>query len=183
MSPYRLLQEHVDRDQHYPWRVLVSCALLNRTTGTAAHKAAGELFGLWPDPVHWRFDFLAEKYDGTGSRQWQTVMDRCLGEVLQPLGLVNRRTELLHRMTADYLAGISPYDCRGAGRYACDALDVFCVGELLRDPADHYLKAYVEWRRYARAERIEWDEVGHIEWLAGRRGHAAVEPHGPTPGA
>lgn len=166
MSPHRLLQEQVTRDLHYPWRVIVSCALLNRTTGQQAHRAAGELFQCWPDPTHWGFDFFSEfrREDG-----WADAQEEYLRRILTPLGFVNRRTDLLHDMTVDYLAGIHPADCRGVGQYARDALALFCENRLDVTPDDGHLIPYVEWRRSMPDYYVEWDEAGYVRWLAGER--------------
>lgn len=157
VSPWNLLQEQVARDRHYPWRVTVSCALLNRTTGTAAHRAAGTLFMLWPSPdkfLYWVRRSETERL--------------VLRDVLQPLGLAGRREQLLERLTEDYLAGTDPAFCRGVGEYGRDAIEVFCKGNVFfaRELSDTYLARYVSWRVTTGAPAVEWDEVGYIQWLS-----------------
>lgn len=157
MSPHGLVQERVSRDRHFPWRVIVCCAMLNRTTKEQARPALSAFFAWYPSPeAHW-------KGSGRGAL--------ALISLLQPLGLVNRRRELLTRMTDDYLAGASPYECFGVGQYARDALDLFCAGkyggELAHRPSDHYLWSYERWRRHGGA-RIEWDEEGYLAFVAAK---------------
>src|SRR6185369_4151215 len=50
VSPLGLLQERVARDRHYPWRVLVVCALLNRTHRRQVRPMFEELFERAPTP-------------------------------------------------------------------------------------------------------------------------------------
>lgn len=151
MSPLGLVQERVSRDLHFPWRVLVCCALLNRTTKEQARPALSALFACWPGPE--RFDLFARPHQLCG--------------LLAPLGLVGRREALLRRMTGDYLSRLSPYECFGVGEYARDALDLFCAGKILGAPADKWLRPYSDWRR-AGGARIGWDEEAHLAWLLSR---------------
>ena len=149
MSPLGLVQERVSRSRHFPWRVLVCCALLNRTTKEQARPALSAFFAWWPTPEY--FALTGPTY-------------AALRNLLAPLGLVNRRRELLIRMTDDYLAGASPYECFGVGEYARDALDLFCAGEVFAGAADHYLAGYARWRMFG-GRRVEWDEEGYLEWV------------------
>lgn len=153
MSPHGLVQERVARDLHLPWRVLVCCAFMNRTTKEQARPALSAFFAWWLTPDHFAF---------TGP---ESVT---LRRVLFPLGLSNRREGLLVRMTEDYLGGVSPYECSGVGEYVRDALGLFCAGEVpTRRLSDHYLNAYCGWREEGGA-RIEWDEEGFLRWTVAR---------------
>lgn len=151
MSPLGLVQERVGRDRHFPWRVLVCCALLNQTSKEQVRPMLGAFFAWYDHP-----EVLSGEFE---------ISPRPLVRLLTPLGLVNRRTRLLVRLTDEYLSGESPYECFGAGRYARDALDLFCAGRADVEPGDHWLRPYRDWRR-AGGARIEWDERGYLEWVA-----------------
>ena len=114
-----LVQELVSRDLHYPWRVIVSCALLNRTTGNQVRQVVSEIFARCRNPG----DMLTAE----------------LTDLLRPLGLYNRRAALLRRLTQDYLDGVPPALCHGVGQYARDALMLFVDGRTDVDPSDHWL--------------------------------------------
>jgi methyl-CpG-binding domain protein 4 len=132
------VQERVDRDRHYPWRVLVCCALLNRTTGAQVRPMVGRLFALCPTPA-----------------ALLVCPDRHLLPLLVPLGLYNRRLALLRRLTLDWAEGKPPQQCHGVGQYALDAWALFVEGRTDVEPADHFLKPYLEWRKN-HGNKIEW---------------------------
>lgn len=78
-----------------------------------------------------------------------------LAVLLRPLGLQNRRAELLRRLSADYAAGKPPQDCHSVGRCAMDAWALFVEGRTDVEPSDHFLKPYLRWRK-RHGRRIEW---------------------------
>lgn len=148
MSPHRLLQEQVTRDLHYPWRVIVCCALLNQTQGEQVRPMLDELFIRCPQP--------------------ELMMTARLSDLLQPLGLQDRRERLLRRMTWDYTTGAQPGECFGVGQYGRDALllfvhDVRPVG--VRDP---WLQKWRGWRydHCIKGHPILWDRKEHAAWRA-----------------
>jgi methyl-CpG-binding domain protein 4 len=130
-----LVQERVARDRHYPWRVLVCCALLNRTGRSQVRPMFEALFGSCRTPA-----------DAAGAD---------LASLLKPLGLQNRRAETLRRLSADYAAGKPPQDCHGVGRYAMDAWAIFVEGRTDVRPSDHFLRPYLAWRK-KHGTGIEW---------------------------
>lgn len=138
VSPIGLVQERVERDCHYPWRVLVCCALLNRTTGAQVRAMFEAFFRACPTPAAL---LLAD--------------DGVLLPMLQPLGLYNRRLSLLRRLTRDYRDGKPPEECHGVGQYALDAWAIFVEGRTDLEPADHMLKPYLEWRK-ANGYNTQW---------------------------
>jgi hypothetical protein len=88
-----------------------------------------------------------------------------LADLLRPLGLQNRRATALRRLTWDYLTGKPPGACHGAGRYAQDALALFCEGRTdLDDVADHWLSSYLLDRIQRRAPAVQWDRAGQRAW-------------------
>jgi hypothetical protein len=148
VSPLGLVQERVSRDLHFPWRVLACCALLNQTSKEQVRPMLGAFFAWFPEPC------------GLAQGNHPAVML----SLLRPLGLVNRRCHLLARMSDDYLARKSPYECFGAGQYARDALDLFCAGRTDLEPGDHWLRPYRDWR-LAGGPRIRWDEADYLAWV------------------
>ncbi len=74
-----------------------------------------------------------------------------LQEMIQPLGLSERRSKALIRMSNDYLTKDwrnSPEVLYGIGKYASDAYKIFCVGDWRNvEPKDHALNDYHDWLR------------------------------------
>ncbi|XVF23258.1 hypothetical protein REPUB_Repub13aG0020900 [Reevesia pubescens] len=78
-----LLQED---HTHDPWRVLVICMLLNKTSGNQTRKVLSDLFTLCPDA--------------------KTATEVATGEiekVIETLGLQRKRAEMIQRMSQEYL--------------------------------------------------------------------------------
>ncbi|XVE91155.1 hypothetical protein DITRI_Ditri20bG0131900 [Diplodiscus trichospermus] len=78
-----LLQED---HAHDPWRVLVICMLLNKTSGKQTRKVLSDLFTLCPDA--------------------KTATEVTTGEiekVIETLGLQRKRAEMIKRMSEEYL--------------------------------------------------------------------------------
>lgn len=126
-SPYSLVQERVRGTSDYPWKVIVLCALMNRTHARQVRPIVRELFAMWPTP-----DEMARASAN-------------LEDLIRPLGFVNRRAKAIRRMSADYARGCSPYYCAGVGQFGKDALDVFVHGRTNVRPKDGFLEKYVEW--------------------------------------
>lgn len=126
VSPLALAQERVPRGEHYPWRVLVTCALLNQTQGEQVRPILGRLFARCPHPSD------------------MVVQD--LRSMLRPLGLQNRRAYVLRTLSLDCLAGSPPEACYGVGRYALDAYALFVDGRTDVEPEDRWLREYLDWR-------------------------------------
>ncbi|XP_061371917.1 methyl-CpG-binding domain protein 4-like protein [Gastrolobium bilobum] len=123
-----LLQEdHV----HDPWRVLVICMLLNRTTGRQVKKVLPKLFKLCPD-----------------ARSCTRVSNEVISEIIKSLGFRNKRALMLRRFSEEYLEERWTHvtQLHGVGKYAADAYAIFCTGKWDRvRPADHKLNEYWEW--------------------------------------
>lgn len=119
----RLLQEDFVDTPNGPWKVLVTCTCLNLTTWIQAESALLELFSRWPSP----FDFI-------GKMAWYSGD---LEQLLRPLGMVHRRTEVLRRMTLEFVRehlkhgeDYEKYDVGsmyGCGQYAVDAWTLFVL--------------------------------------------------------
>jgi len=126
-SPYGLLQEALYAD---PWRVLVACILLNKTSCTCARRVARELFLLAPN-AHTCLSLSEER----------------LTEVISPLGL-RKRASYIKRLSEAFVRDEwqSVRELAGCGKYAEDAYALFVSGQW-RDvqPQDKELRRYHEW--------------------------------------
>lgn len=130
VSPYGLLEEELYMD---PWKLLVACMLLNKTSAMQVRKVIWELFKLCPTPA---------KAISVGTAEIQAI--------IQPLGLFRKRALAIQRLSEDYLykEWSSPVELYGIGKYASDAYQIFCRGLWKSvDPEDKDLCRYVDWLR------------------------------------
>ncbi|XP_059624531.1 uncharacterized protein LOC132267380 isoform X2 [Cornus florida] len=129
-SPFGLLQED---HAHDPWRVIVICMLLNRTTGLQAGRVILELFTLCPNAK------IATK-----------VATKEIEKVICTLGLQKKRAVMIQRFSCEYLGESWTHitQLHGVGKYAADAYAIFCTGKWdgVR-PMDHMLTKYWEFLR------------------------------------
>ncbi|PSS31765.1 Methyl-CpG-binding domain protein 4-like protein [Actinidia chinensis var. chinensis] len=129
-SPFTLLQED---HAHDPWKVLVICMLLNRTTGMQAGRVISELFTLCPN-----------------AKTATDVSTAEIEEVIKTLGLYRKRAVMIQRLSREYLQDNWTYvtQLHGVGKYAADAYAIFCTGKWDRiKPTDHMLNKYWEFLR------------------------------------
>ena len=117
-----------------PWKMLVACVLLNRTSWRQAYPALDAILGRWPGP-------LALAAAGSD-----------LEAVLRPLGLFQRRAATLRALSArcvdigSWPTHLEPGDLPGVGRYAADSYNIF-VGRIPGVvPTDRWLLAYLDGR-------------------------------------
>ena len=116
-----------------PWKLLVACSTLNRTSWRQAYPALETIFDRWPGPG-----------DLAGADPAE------LEEVLRPLGLFRRRTVTLRRLSAAcadlpaWPAALWPGDLPGVGRYASDAYRIFVGRDGSVEPEDARLRGYLE---------------------------------------
>ena len=125
-SPYNLIQEKLWRD---PWKIFVACIFCNLTKRVDA------------EPYMWRF------FDAYPNAKLAAIADKeDVQRMIQPLGLSDRRSRALIRMSNDYIKlqwRDTPELLYGIGKYGSDAYRIFCLGEW-RDvsPKDHALNDY-----------------------------------------
>ncbi|KAL3503808.1 hypothetical protein ACH5RR_033649 [Cinchona calisaya] len=129
-SPFNLLQEDHAYD---PWRVLVICMLLNRTTGVQASRVINDLFTLCPN-----------------AQSATEIASEDIEKVIQPLGLQKKRAVMIQRFSMEYLGESWTHvtQLHGIGKYAADAYAIFCTGKWNRvRPTDHMLNKYWDFLR------------------------------------
>lgn len=133
-SPYSMVQERVRGTSHYPWKVIVLSALMNRTHARQVRPIVKALFLAWPTPTD-----LASASEA-------------LEVTIGPLGFAKTRAKGIRTMSADYARGVKPENCHGVGPFGRDALAVFVHGRTDVEPSDGFLARYVEWKRTGKAD-------------------------------
>jgi endonuclease III len=114
--------------------VVVTCVLLNQTTGTQVRPVLPELFRRWPTP------------------RAMAAAGPELEELIRPLGLWRRRAETLRKLGRAWprrlpdRAGL--LGLPGVGEYAADAVDLLVRRDLALEPADKELKRWARWERH-----------------------------------
>lgn len=124
-----LLQEVLVVQPDGPWRVLVGCCLLNKTSRKQADRVWPELFLRWPSPSAMASADAAD-----------------LEELLRPLGFGRVRAKRLVEMSSAYAAGSwsDVVQLPGVGKYASDSWKIFVEGDRSSvDPDDKELKRYL----------------------------------------
>ncbi|EFJ45791.1 hypothetical protein VOLCADRAFT_35340, partial [Volvox carteri f. nagariensis] len=127
-SPWGLIEEVLYDN---PWRLLVACILLNKTTGRQVRQVLGPLWRSYPTP-----------------EAMAAADPRVVEDILRPLGLQVRRAERLVRFSEEFLSRqwTCPTQLYGVGRYAADAYLIFCKGRWREvQPADKDLRRYRDW--------------------------------------
>lgn len=76
----------------------------------------------------------------SSARQW-------IFDVVHPLGLQERRTDIIVGMARHVARGAHPHDAPGVGAYARDSVDLFVFGTIPIGVFDKELSKYVLWRR------------------------------------
>uniref|UniRef100_A0A1J3FYG9 Methyl-CpG-binding domain protein 4 n=3 Tax=Noccaea caerulescens TaxID=107243 RepID=A0A1J3FYG9_NOCCA len=138
-SPCNLLQEDHWRD---PWRVLVICMLLNKTSGAQTRGVISAVFALCPD-----------------AKTATEVEEKEIETLIKPLGLQKKRAKMIQRLSHEYLQENWTHvtQLHGVGKYAADAYAIFCNGkwDCVR-PDDHMLNYYWDylWIRFKRYKCI-----------------------------
>lgn len=127
-SPYNLLQEIYHPDE---WKIFVCCMFLNQTTRAQVDRIRHEFFRRWP---HARLASHADQDE--------------MARLITPLGLSNRRSAAIIRMSKEFLSTDwnKPSDLHGLGKYADDSYEIFIKRNLtIRNPADKFLQKYMDW--------------------------------------
>jgi hypothetical protein len=125
-SEPRLLQLRYRDD---PWKLAVSCCLLNQTSRRQVDKVIGEIFGRWP---------TAESMANADPKEIEPV--------IRSLGFGNRRSEALVRMSQDKLKHKSFDQWFGVGKYAWDSYMMFVLNQ--RERIDVHDKELLRWQAW-----------------------------------
>ena len=130
-SPYNLLQESLDGDA---WKIFVCCIFCNLTKRKSSEPFFWQVLEKWPTP---------EDLANANSTE--------LENLIQPLGLSQRRSKALKQMSLGYNQldwKDDPTQLYGIGKYAHDAYRIFVLDEWNKvRPTDGALKNYVNWRK------------------------------------
>lgn len=134
-----LLQETYAKEPNGPWKVLVTCMTLNRTTWMQAEPALIEIFKRWPSPI-------------TMASMNQYERDQ-LRIIMQPLGFGEMRTRRVIHMSQQFVAMYGMLGDQwekyivkilpGIGDYGSHAWDLFVLKRPC-NPIDARLKWYAE---------------------------------------
>ena len=127
-SPYNLIQEILFHD---PWKLLVATIFLHKTSGKVAI------------PILWKFFDICPSSAIACKTSIKTIAD-----LLQPLGLSNKRAKILIKFSDEFLHKDwrYPIELYGIGKYGNDSYRIFCVNEWrLVKPRDHKLNLYHKW--------------------------------------
>ena len=114
--------------QDNAWKMLVCCILLNLTKRTQVDIIRDELFKLYPTP----------------NKMKNANVDR-LSNLLQPLGLYNKRARTLKRFSEGWTKGFKSVDeLYGIGQYAKDSWEIFQNNNRNVKPTDKVLLEYLK---------------------------------------
>lgn len=130
-SPYNLLQEIYRPDD---WKIFVCCMMLNQTCRAQVDKVRTEFFDRWPN-----------------ARRAASADPAEMAQLIKTLGLSNRRSTGIIRMSQDYLNKdwTEPKELYGLGQYAQDSYDIFIRKRLDNEnPSDKFLNKYMEWAKH-----------------------------------
>ena len=119
-----LLQEIYQPDG---WKMLTCCMLLNLTNRNQVDVIRDELFKRYPTP-----------------KDMMNADESELAQLLQPLGLYNRRAKSLKKMSEGYVKGFKSVDeLYGIGQYAKDSWEIFQNNNMNVKPTDKVLQEYL----------------------------------------
>jgi len=119
-----LLQEIYQSDG---WKMLTCCMLLNLTNRRQVDVIRDELFKRYPTP-----------------KDMMNADESELAQLLQPLGLYNRRAKSLKKMSEGYVKGFKSVDeLYGIGQYAKDSWEIFQNNNRKVNPTDKVLQEYL----------------------------------------
>ncbi|MCO5566935.1 hypothetical protein L7F22_020618 [Adiantum nelumboides] len=125
VSVHALIQEELYKD---PWKVLVACMLLNKTSGKQMRQIIWDLFDLCPTP-----------------EAAVVVETSQIENVIWHLRLQKKRASMIQKFSDDYLGKdwTNVGQLHGIGKYATDAYAIFCEGRWQEvKPEDHKLVDY-----------------------------------------
>lgn len=124
----KLLQEELSHD---PWKMLVACFLLNKTTSVQVRSVIWDVFKRYPDPSSMS---LADPVE--------------LASMIRPCGLYSTRAKRIIRMSSECVSDPDwknhPERLHGVGRYASDSWKIFQLGVTDISVTDKVLQKYLD---------------------------------------
>jgi methyl-CpG-binding domain protein 4 len=145
ISPLNMLQEQQVGKPFEAWRILIVCALLNRTHGRQVRPMIERFFEICPTP----------HYVNAHNRP-------VLHDLLRPLGFINRRLHTVYAVSEWYVGTVEvngqewyrgmddgkwAISVPGCGQYAVDSLNIFLYNRSEQVSSDSWLNKYLEWKR------------------------------------
>lgn len=124
MEKLDLIQTHYLND---PWRIMISCIMLNQTSNVQVRPVIKRFFEAFPTP-----NSLNESHQNL------------ISTILQPTGFQNVKAKRIINFTKVWNSGErDPNKFPGIGPYAKDSWKIFIEGETNFSPADKKLSAYL----------------------------------------
>jgi len=119
-----LIQTHYEDD---PWKIMISCILLNQTSNVQVRPVIKKFFEVFPTP-----NSLNESHQNL------------ISSILQPTGFQNVKARRIINFTnVWYLGERDPNKFPGIGPYGRDSWKIFIEGKTDFSPADKKLSAYL----------------------------------------
>jgi len=119
-----LIQTHYEED---PWKIMISCILLNQTSNVQVRPVIKKFFEVFPTP-----NSLNESHQNL------------ISQILQPTGFQNVKAKRIINFTGVWNSGErDPNKFPGIGPYGRDSWKIFIEGKTDFFPADKKLSAYL----------------------------------------
>ncbi len=124
MEKLDLIQTHYEDD---PWKIMISCILLNQTSNVQVRPVIKKFFEVFPTP-----NSLNESHQNL------------ISSILQPTGFQNVKARRIINFTNVWNLGErDPNKFPGIGPYGRDSWKIFIEGKTDFSPADKKLSAYL----------------------------------------
>lgn len=124
MEKLDLIQTHYEDD---PWKIMISCILLNQTSNVQVRPVIKKFFEIFPTP-----NSLNESHQNL------------ISSILQPTGFQNVKAKRIINFTNVWNLGErDPNKFPGIGPYGRDSWKIFIEGKTDFSPADKKLSAYL----------------------------------------
>ena len=124
MEKLDLIQTHYEDD---PWKIMISCILLNQTSNVQVRPVIKKFFEVFPTP-----NSLNESHQNL------------ISSILQPTGFQNVKAKRIVNFTRVWNSGErDPNKFPGIGPYGRDSWKIFIEGKTNFHPADKKLSAYL----------------------------------------
>jgi len=120
----RLIQEdYLDN----PWRMMVSCILLNQTSNKQVRPILDDFFKLAPDP-----------------KSCISLPESKIASVIRKTGFQNVKARRIIKMSEKWLSGFKePSELPGIGKYGSDSWSIFIDRRIPPDVSDKKLILYI----------------------------------------